>query len=95
VKAKLIRHDKVYNKDGNIIEVKIWEVQTTPNKPHGYKYSLVYIVKGKRAIGYDNAEDKGDHVHYGDRTEPYRFESLERLINDFYIDIQRHKEEGL
>jgi hypothetical protein len=70
-------------------------VQTTPNKPHGYKYSLVYIVKGKRAIGYDNAEDKGDHVHYGDRTEPYRFESLERLINDFYIDIQRHKEEGL
>ena len=95
MKAELIRHDKVYSRDGNIIEVKVWEVETTSDKPHGYKYSLVYIVKGKRVIGYDNAEGKGDHLRYGDRKEPYRFESLEKLIEDFYMDIQRHREEGL
>ena len=95
MKVRLIRHDKVYNRDGNITEIKIWRVEATPNKPHGYKYSLVYIAKGKRVIGYDNAEGKGDHRYYGDRTEAYRFESLEKLIEDFYIDIQRHKEEGL
>lgn len=95
MKAELIRHDKVYSSDGNIIEVKVWKVETTSDKPHGYKYSLVYIVKGKRVIGYDNAEGKGDHLRYGDRKEPYRFESLEKLIEDFYMDIQRHREEGL
>lgn len=92
VKATLVRHDKVHDREGNIREVKIWRVKTAPDKPHGYKYSLVYIVEGKRVIGYDNAERKGDHRHYGDREEPYRFESLEKLIKDFYSDIQKHKE---
>lgn len=62
VKAKLVRYDKGYDEDGNIIEIKMWEVGVTPDKPHGYKYSLVYIVRGKRVIGYDNAERKGDTI---------------------------------
>ena len=32
----------------------MWRVNPF-DKPHGYKYSLVYIVKGERVIGYDNA----------------------------------------
>lgn len=92
MKARPVRHDKGYDEDGNIIEIKMWEVKATLNKPHGYKYSLVYIVKGKRVIGYDNAEGKGDHRHYRDRVEPYRFEDLEKLAEDFYSDIQRYKE---
>lgn len=51
-----------------------------------------YIVQGRRVIGYDNAEGKGDHRHYGDRIEPYRFEGLEKLAEDFYSDVQRYKE---
>lgn len=92
MKARLVRYDKGYDEDGNIVEVKLWEVKATPDKPYGYKYSLVYIVKGKRVIGYDNAEGKGDHRHYGDKTEPYKFEGLEKLAEDFYSDIQRYKE---
>ena len=92
VKANLVRHDKGYDEDDNIIEIKMWEVEASPDKPHGYKYSLVYIVKGKRIIGYDNAERKGDHRHYGDRIELYRFESLEKLTKDFYLDIQKYRE---
>ena len=34
------------------------------DKPHGVKYSIVYIKGGKRLAGYDNAEGKGDHRHY-------------------------------
>ncbi|HHT9124397.1 MAG TPA: toxin-antitoxin system TumE family protein [Candidatus Brocadiia bacterium] len=92
MKARLVIHDKVRDIDGNITEVKLWEVKATPDKPHGYKYSLVYVVKGNRVIGYDNAEMKGDHRHYGNRVEPYRFENVRKLLDDFYKEIHRFKE---
>lgn len=92
VKGKLIRHTKVREDDGNIIEVKMWQVEPSAGKPHGYKYSLVYIVGGKRVIGYDNAEGRGDHRHYRNYTEPYQFKDLRTLANDFYRDIARYKE---
>ncbi|HHT9154373.1 MAG TPA: toxin-antitoxin system TumE family protein [Candidatus Tripitaka sp. YC43] len=95
MKARLIWHDKFPDVYGNTSEIKVWGVRPTPDKPHGYKYSLVYIVKGKRVIGYDNAEYKGDHRHYGDRIEPYKFENLEKLVEDFYSDVQRYREEKL
>ncbi|TLD39855.1 MAG: hypothetical protein JETT_3887 [Candidatus Jettenia ecosi] len=53
-KGKLIKHVKVVEDTGNIIEVKLRQIEPTDDKPHGYKYSLVYVVKGKRVIGYDN-----------------------------------------
>lgn len=92
MKARLVRHDKGYDESDNIIEIKMWEVQVTPDRPHGYKYSLVYVVQGKRVIGYDNAEGKGDHRHYRDRVEPYKFEGLGKLAEDFYSDVQRYRE---
>jgi len=95
VKARLIRYKKYPDVYGNVAEIRVWEVGTTHDKPHGYKYSLVYIVQGRRVIGYDNAEGKGDHRHYGDRVEPYRFEGLEKLMEDFYLDVQRYREERL
>jgi hypothetical protein len=91
VKGKLVRHIKVREDTGNITEVKMWRVNPSFDKPHGYKYSLVYIVKGKRVIGYDNAEGKGDHRHYGDKEEVYTFKSVDKLFEDFYNDIGRVK----
>lgn len=92
MKAQLIRHDKNVDELGNTIELKMWRL-TSPavDKPHGYKYSLVYIVAGKRIIGYDNAEGKGDHKHYGERELPYRFRSLRHVAQDFINDVERYK----
>ena len=92
MKAKLIKHDKITDEDGNTIEIKIWSVLKTADKPHGLKYSLVYIVNNKRVVGYDNAEGKGDHRHYKEREEPYLFVSLEKLAEDFYRDVEHIKE---
>ncbi|MBI4715327.1 MAG: hypothetical protein HY760_05235 [Nitrospirae bacterium] len=61
------------------MEIKMWQIPPSPDKPHGYKYSLVYIVKGERVIGYDNAEGRGDHRHTENRIEPYRFRGLKRF----------------
>lgn len=92
VKGRLVRHTKVKEDNGNIIEVKMWQVDPSPDKPHGYKYSLVYIVGGKRVVGYDNSEGKDGHRRYGDRTEAYQFKDLRTLAEDFYKDIERYRE---
>ena len=92
MKARLIRHNKFNDEAGNIVEIKLWEVPKGQDKPHGYKYSLVYIVGDKRAIGYDNSERQGDHRHYGDAIEPYKFQGLRKLIKDFFVDIRKYKE---
>lgn len=69
----------------------MWQVNPSHDKPHGYKYSLVYIVKGMRVIGYDNAEGKRDHRRYKDKEEAYIFKSVDKLFEDFYNDIKRVK----
>jgi hypothetical protein len=39
-------------------------------------------------VRYDNETGKGDHVHHGNEERPYRFVSLDKLIADFYRDVQ-------
>jgi len=87
MKAELIIHNKAIDEYGNTVEIKLWAVEKSSDKPYGYKYSLVYIEDAKRVIGYDNAEQKGDHRHFGDATAPYAFTSINQLIRDFYGDI--------
>ena len=89
--AKLVNHNKLVYSDGSILETKIWKVPKTQRHCRGYKYSLVYIKDGKRIIGYDNAEGKGDHKHYYSHEEPYEFISLEQLIKDFMNDLEKVK----
>ena len=94
MKTRLIRHEKVTDESGNTVEIKIWQLpKSSRDKPHGYKYSLVYIVDGVRALGYGNAEGKGDHRHYKDSEGLYKFKDIERLFEDFYNDVRRFKNE--
>ena len=92
MRAQLVRHVKGVDELGNIIEVKMWQLsKPAKDKPHGYKYSLVYIVDGERVIGYDNAEGKGDHKHYGNQELPYRFRSHRQTAQDFNNDVEKYK----
>lgn len=90
--ARLVYHVKEYYIDGSLLEIKIWEVPETKDRPHGLKYSFAYIVLGERVIGYDNAERKGDHRHFMGKEFPYKFKSLGKLWRDFMRDIQKCKE---
>jgi len=91
MKARLIFHVKHVDEQGNIVEMKIWRVRKTEDRPHGLKYSLVYIENNERIVGYDNSEGKGDHKHYLDKELPYSFKSVDKLIEDFLEDIQKAK----
>lgn len=65
----------------------------TDERPHGLKYSLFFGRDGERIIAYDNEAGKGDHRHYGDREEPYRFTTMENLIADFWNDVKKEIED--
>ena len=92
MQAQLIRHAKAVDELGNIVETKMWKLpEPAADKPHGYKYSLVYIVDDVRVIGYDNAEGRGDHRHIRGKIEAYKFVSLRKLTHDFYRDIERYR----
>ncbi len=90
--ARLVEHVKVLDEAGNIMEITIWELpKPQKGKTHGYKYSLAYIVEGVRVVGYDNAEGKGDHRHYGSVQETYSFQGIDKLFDDFYKDVRRFR----
>jgi len=88
MKAIKILHTKEVKGD-EIVEIKIWQVPKSADRPHGVKYSIAYIKGGERLLGYDNAESKEDHRHYGNKEEPYRFNSIWDLLRDFKNDLRK------
>lgn len=70
----------------------VWRLPAPePDRPHSYKYRLVFVREGRRVVGYDNERGKGDHRHYGDREEPYCFTDVPGLLRDFWNDVGRFK----
>jgi hypothetical protein len=53
----------------------------------------VLAIDDKRAVGYANAEGKGDYRCFGDLKEADAVSSLEKLAEDFFRDAQRIKKE--
>jgi Family of unknown function (DUF6516) len=88
--AELIFHDKLRYADGAVLEMTLWQVpRSVRGSAHRFKYSLFYGEAGRRLVGYDNEAGKGDHRHYGDREERYRFTTPEQLLADFLSDLGR------
>ncbi len=87
--AALILKSRVAHRDG-LIEMVVWRVpEPVPPTDHGFKYRLVYVVEGRRLVGYDNERGKGDHKHVGNLEVPYRFIDVRTLMADFLKDVER------
>jgi hypothetical protein len=87
--AELLFYRKNVESGGDIVEMKIWRVTYSKDRPHGLRYSLVYVREGKRLVGYDNAEGKGDHRHHRGKEQPYRFRDINTLIEDYFRDVEQ------
>jgi hypothetical protein len=90
---------------GYVARFRVRRVKPTPENPHGISYSLTFhAADGRRLMGYDNAHGvphRGsrpvrtqaafDHWHRDETDEgrPYRFKDAERLIADFFDEIER------
>ena len=91
----LVFNYKHVDENGDITEAKVWKVPISESNPEGISYSMVYIRKGKRIIGYDN-EGHGKpgshhHKHINERIIPYNFVDEWKLAEDFAEDIERIK----
>lgn len=75
---------------GVTVEMAVWSLpKPSAERPHGLKYRLYCGRGGHCIVRYDNEAGKGDHRHYGEREETYRFVSLEKLLKDFREDCTR------
>ena len=92
MKAELIHEFRDVTPEGHLIQMVVWQLpKPVPPSSHGLKYRLVYIVDGIRVVGFDNERGKGDHCHLDGVEHPYRFQSLERLIEDFIAEIEKRR----
>ena len=89
MKASLITRFKDITPEGGVIEVVVWRVpEPVPPSEHGFKYRAAYAVGGVRVVGFDNERGKGDHCHIQGRERPYRFTSVEQLVEDFIAAVE-------
>jgi hypothetical protein len=85
MKAELLYEQRVDFEDGAILEMVLCRV---PPSAHRLKYSLFYGRPGVREVGYDNERGKGDHRHFQGKETAYAITSVERLIADFWSDVE-------
>ena len=91
--AQLLHRERLDFDDGGVVEMVLWRVpEPVAGCRHPFKYRLYYGRGGARIVGYDNERGKGDHRHRGAREEPYRFTTVEKLMNDFLADVAQERE---
>jgi len=63
--------------------------QVRPDKwrPHGVRYRLAWIQKGKCRVLFDNHHGKTDHVHVDGVESMYSFSTIAKLRQDFEATI--------
>ena len=88
-----IARAKEVRDDGSIVEIVIWEL-SEPLQPctHRYKYRLYFGANGVGRVRYDNERGKGDHRHIENAEFDYVFTSVEQLLEDFRVDVERWEE---
>ena len=60
---------------------------------HRFKYRLALIVGGKCVLRYDNETGKGDHRHLGTAETLYAFSTYEKLLADFWADVETWRQQ--
>jgi hypothetical protein len=56
-----------------------------------HKYRLAFVVNGVCRVRYDNERGKGDHRHLDGKESAYAFRGLERLLADFWRDVNKRR----
>uniref|UniRef100_B0SVG2 Uncharacterized protein n=1 Tax=Caulobacter sp. (strain K31) TaxID=366602 RepID=B0SVG2_CAUSK len=94
MKAELLLRERHLLADAAFVEMRIWRVaRPVLGSTHDLKYALAYVVRGVCVLRYDNEAGKGDHRHFGEREHPYVFTSPEKLLSDFWNDVDAWRPE--
>lgn len=90
MKAELLLHERHRLAADAFAELRIWRVpRPVRGSGHDFKYALAYVVAGVCVLRYDNEAGKGDHRHLGGVETEYTFVGAERLLADFWNDVDQ------
>jgi hypothetical protein len=94
MKARLILKERHQLRLDAFVELRVWQApEPVRGSVHRFKYALAYVVAGNCVLRYDNEAGKGDHRHIGDAETPYGFTTPERLLADFWRDVDQWRPE--
>ena len=88
MKAEALAQERHVLAEDAFVEIVIWRVpRPVKGSTHGFKYRLALVVAGECVLRYDNETGKGDHRHVGAVESSYSFSSYEKLLSDFWADV--------
>jgi hypothetical protein len=94
MRATLLLHERHQLSADSFAELRVWRVPlSVPASQHNLKYALAYVVDGACVLRYDNEAGKGDHRHIGAVETAYVFTTPEKLLADFWKDVDRWRPE--
>jgi hypothetical protein len=89
MKASLLLRERHILDDRSFVEMVVWQVpRVLPGSAHQFKYRLAYVVGGICVLRFDNETGKGDHRHLGEIESAYSFSTLDRLVDDFWREVE-------
>jgi hypothetical protein len=90
MKAALLLDERHVVAENAFVELVVWRLGSRlPGCGHGFKYRLALVVDGLCVLRYDNESGKGDHRHVGKKEHAYVFSTSERLLDDFWREVDR------
>lgn len=88
MKAELLLDERQVLAEDLFAELVIWRLpESARGSRHRFKYRLALVADGECVLRYDNETGIGDHRHLGRREEAYRFVTAEKLLKDFWSDV--------
>jgi hypothetical protein len=90
MKANLLLDERHVVAANAFVELIVWRLGARlPGSRHDYKYRLALVVDGRCVLRYDNESGKGDHRHAGKKEHSYVFSTPQRLLDDFWSEVDR------
>jgi Family of unknown function (DUF6516) len=90
MKASLLLRERIPFSEESFAELVLWQLpQPLPGSVHDYKYRLAYVRNGVCLIRFDNEAGKGDHRHIRGKESSYKFDTPEKLVQDFLREARR------
>ena len=88
MKAKALAQERHVIAENAFVEIIVWRFpRPVKGSAHRLKYRLALVVDGECVLRYDNESGKGDHQHVGNSETSYSFSSYEKLLADFWTDV--------
>ena len=94
MRAILLLRERLVLGERRFADIVIWRgPSSVRGSSHTLKYSLAFVVDDVCVLRFDNEAGKGDHKHIGEREVPYAFQGTDRLIEDFWTEVDNWRVE--